>query len=194
MCGEYGDTTFRPHFHACIFGYDFPDKKPFKRSGSGSTLYRSDLLEDLWPYGQSLIGDVTFESAAYVARYVMKKVTGFNAKSHYERVDDDTGEVFSMVPEFTKMSLKPGIGAGWFDKYHDDVYPHDYVVVRGLETKPPKFYDRLLERTDPEAWEALQFERDTAARLNFLDNTDERLAVKEVVKKAAITNFRRGLQ
>jgi len=194
MCGEYGETTSRPHFHACIFGFDFPDKKPFKRSGSGSVLYRSALLESLWPQGQSLIGDVTFESAAYVARYVMKKVTGFNAKSHYERVCEETGEVYSMVPEFTKMSLKPGIGAGWFDKYKSDVYPQDYVVVRGKETKPPKFYDRLLERSDPEAFEVLQFERNLAARSNFLDNTDERLAVKEVVKKAALTSFRRGLQ
>ena len=193
MCGEYGETTSRPHFHACIFGFDFPDKKPFKRSGSGSLLYRSALLESLWPQGQSLIGDVTFESAAYVARYVMKKVTGFNAKSHYERVDDDTGEVFSLVPEFTKMSLKPGIGAGWFEKFKSDVYPHDYVVVRGKETKPPKFYDRLLERTDPEAWENLQFERDAAARLNFPDNTDERLLVKETIKTAAISTFRRSL-
>lgn len=192
MCGEYGETTSRPHFHACIFGFDFPDKRAFKRSGSGAVLYRSELLESLWPYGQSLIGDVTFESAAYVARYVMKKVTGHNSKSHYERLDSDTGEIYSMVPEFTRMSLKPGIGAGWFDKYQSDVYPHDFVVVRGKETKPPKYYDRLLEKANPDAFEVLKFERESAARSNYLDNTDERLLVKENVKKAAIKSFNRG--
>lgn len=194
MCGEYGETTSRPHFHACIFGFDFPDKVLYKRSGSGSCLYRSAVLEELWPFGHSLIGDVTFESAAYVARYVMKKVTGHNAKEHYERVCEDTGEVYTMVPEFTRMSLKPGIGAGWFDKYQSDVYPHDYVVVRGKETKPPKYYDRLLERVNPDMLDGVKFERELAARSNYLDNTDERLLVKEQVKKAAISSFRRGLE
>ena len=192
MCGEYGETTSRPHFHACIFGFDFPDKRAFKRSGSGDVLYRSTLLEELWPFGQSLIGDVTFESAAYVARYVMKKVTGHNAQAHYERLDEYTGEVYSLVPEFTRMSLKPGIGAGWFDKYQSDVYPHDYVIVRGKETKPPKYYDRLYEKANPDAFEVLKFERESAARLNYLDNTDERLLVKETVKKAALKSFNRS--
>ena len=192
MCGEYGETTSRPHFHACIFGFDFPDKRAFKRSGSGDVLYRSTLLEELWPFGQSLIGDVTFESAAYVARYVMKKVTGHNAQAHYERLDEYTGEVYSLVPEFTRMSLKPGIGAGWFDKYQSDVYPHDYVIVRGKETKPPKYYDRLYEKANPDAFEVLKFERESAARLNYLDNTEDRLLVKETVKKAALKSFNRS--
>jgi len=76
MAGEYGSTRGRPHFHACIFGYDFHDKKLFSRTSAGSLLYRSQELEKLWPYGYSTIGDVTFESAAYVARYIMQKQTG----------------------------------------------------------------------------------------------------------------------
>ena len=77
MCGEYGDKFFRPHFHACLFGVDFKeDRVLVKRSPSGHDLYRSPTLERFWTFGQSAIGDLTFESAAYVARYVTKKITG----------------------------------------------------------------------------------------------------------------------
>lgn len=69
MCGEYGEEEFRPHFHACLFGFDFPDKVKFKTTGSGSTIYTSKMLETLWPHGLCSTADVTFESAAYVARY-----------------------------------------------------------------------------------------------------------------------------
>ena len=71
---------------------------------------------------------MTFESAAYVARYIMKKITGRSAGAHYEHVCEQTGEITNRKPEFNKMSLKPGIGQGWYDKFKDDVYPHDYVV------------------------------------------------------------------
>ena len=74
-CGEYGESTSRPHYHAIIFGYDFPDKKKWRTTDRGDILYRSPLLETLWDKGSSEIGSVTFESAAYVARYSLKKIT-----------------------------------------------------------------------------------------------------------------------
>ena len=67
-----------------------------------------------------LVGDVSFQSAGYVARYSLKKVNGDLAAAHYRRVDPDTGEVFDLVPEFAHMSLKPGIGASWFDRFYGD--------------------------------------------------------------------------
>ena len=78
------------------------------------------------------MGEVTFESCAYVARYVTKKVTGRNAVSHYERVDSGSGEVFSLRPEYCTMSRRPGIGTQHFDKYRDEIYPRDEVVCRGF--------------------------------------------------------------
>jgi hypothetical protein len=83
MCGEYGEKLGRPHFHACIFGYNFPDRKFWQKTSSKSSLDRSAILESLWPYGYSSVGNVTFESAAYVARYIMKKVGGDAADEHY---------------------------------------------------------------------------------------------------------------
>lgn len=176
MCGEYGSETQRPHYHACIFGYDFPDKKPWRKTGSGSQSYRSASLERLWTHGNSEIGDVTFESAAYVARYCVQKVTGKNAKAHY-------GE---RTPEFNKMSLKPGIGANWFELWKKDVYPHDYVVIRGKETKPPKYYDKLLKRIDPDALEMIKENRELDGYRHHQDNSPDRLEVKRIVTQARV--------
>ena len=193
MAGEYGENFGRPHFHACIFGYDFPDKKLLKRTSSGSNLYRSKILEDLWTFGYSSIGDVNFESAAYVARYIMKKQTGKDASSYYERVDNETGEIIDMKPEFNKMSLKPGIGADWYKRFKTDVYPNDYVILRGKKVKPPKFYDKLHAKGNPYEWDEIQYVRESNAKLHFEDNTPERLLVKETVTKAKLRKLKRTL-
>jgi len=74
MCGEYGDQTNRPHYHALIFGHNFSDKTLFRKTDSGHNLYTSTILDNLWTHGFCNIGELTFESAAYTARYIMKKV------------------------------------------------------------------------------------------------------------------------
>lgn len=193
MAGEYGENFGRPHFHACIFGYDFHDKKLWKRSPSGSMLYRSADLELLWPFGYSSIGDVNFESAAYVARYIMKKVTGHNAKDHYQEIDQDTGEITTRKPEFNKMSLKPGIGYEWYKKYKTDVYPHDYVIIKGKKVKPPKFYDKKYKTDYPYEYDEILYKREINGKLNSEDNTPERLVVKEIVQQAKLQKLKRNL-
>lgn len=193
MAGEYGENFGRPHWHACIFGLDFDDKKLWKRTSANSLLYRSADLELLWPFGYSSIGDVTFESAAYVARYIMKKVTGKNAAEHYQEIDPDTGEITNRTPEFTKMSLKPGIGYEWYKQYTSDVYPHDYVVVRGKKVKPPKYYDKKYKIDNPYEFDELLYIREKSAKLRYEDNTLERLAVKEQVTKAKLQKLKRNL-
>lgn len=182
MCGEYGSENGRPHFHALLFGLDFADKRHFKRLPSGDSLFVSDTLNRLWPFGFASIGNVTFESAAYVARYCVQKVTGWNARFAYSRLDADG--VYQLVPEFNKMSLKPGIGARWLEKFSTDVFPRDYVVVNGVKSAVPKYYDKLLDRSNPDLLEEIKERRVADAKLRFEDNTDERLGVKEVVAKA----------
>lgn len=193
MAGEYGENFGRPHWHACIFGLDFDDKKLWKRTAANSILYRSQDLELLWPFGYSSIGDVTFESAAYVARYIMKKVTGKNAEEHYTEIDPESGEITIRKPEFTKMSLKPGIGYEWYKQYTSDVYPHDYVVIRGKKVKPPKYYDKKYKIDNPYEFDELLYFREKAAKLNYEDNTPERLLVKEQVAKAKLQKLKRNL-
>lgn len=194
MCGEYGENYSRPHYHSCLFGVGFPDRYPWRKSAAGFQLYRSETLEKLWPFGQCEIGDVTFESAAYVARYVMKKITGDQADEHYKIVDPETGEIYWRLPEYTRMSLKPGIGADWYRKYKDEVFPLDRVVVRGVECKPPRYYDNLLAACDEESFGAIKEERRRkAVRLNE-DNSIDRLRVKETVAKARLSKLKRAIE
>lgn len=192
MCGEYGGENGRPHFHACLFGVYFRDRVLSKMLPSGSKLYVSDVLESLWPFGFSSVGDVTFESAAYVARYVMKKITGDAAAEHYKHVDEN-GEVFWREPEFTRMSLKPGIGATWFDKYKKEVFPNDQVVVRGMKMKPPRYYDVLQEAISAESMDWIKIDREVAALKHSLDNTPDRLKVREQVAHSRLAFKKRSL-
>ena len=196
MCGEYGENFGRAHFHACLFGFDFSDKRLFFISKHGDKVFRSELLEELWPWGISSIGEVTFKSAAYVARYIMKKVTGDSLdpdtglprKMHYYR-----GDGRFRTPEFTKMSLKPGIGSDWFDKYKSDVYPHDYVVINGKKVKPPRYYDKKYAMSDPFDFDELEFHRFSRSREKLHDNTPERLAVRKEVLEAKLSKLKRNL-
>lgn len=193
-CGEYGSLRKRPHYHACIFGFDFPDRELWKRTND-VPLYRSAILEELWPYGHSSVGDVTFESAAYVARYICEKINGEAAKEHYLHIDLDTGECFDRKPEYTTMSRRPGIGGAWFRNFYTDVFPSDECVIRGgIVTNPPKFYGYLYEQDNPE-----DFARIKALRLEqavrFLDdNSSERLFVKEKVHRSKVRSLVRDLE
>ena len=194
MCGEYGEDFDRPHYHACLFGFSFPDRKVHARTGSGFCIYRSRTLEALWPYGFSSVADFSFETAAYVARYVMKKVNGDLAEQHYQVVDPDTGEVFQRPPEFCHMSLKPGIGAGWFDRYGmSDVVPRDAVVINGVEATVPRYYDKLLKRRDPMRFDDIKTQRALDNYLRRDDNTNSRLKAKEIVTKARLSKLKRSL-
>jgi len=192
LCGEYGEQNNRPHYHLLLFGCNFPDLQPFKTS-TGCKLWTSAKLAELWPFGFSTVGDVTFESAAYTARYIMKKITGDLSKEHYKYVDPDTGEIHERVPEFNHMSLKPGIGRTWFDRFHSDVYPDGQVVTRGHLSKSPRYYDKLFSKLDPEVYDELLFDREVEGRSRYEDNTDERLKVRETVAKSRITKLSRSV-
>ncbi len=190
-CGEYGSQLSRPHYHACIFGFDFPDKVLFKRQESGD-IYTSHLLDSLWSFGFATVGALTFESAAYVARYVLKKVTGDDADSHYLRVSD-FGEAFQVEPEYVTMSRRPGIGRGWFERWSNEVYPSDEIVVRGHLSKPPRYYDDLQAIAEPCVFDVVKQRRVLAARERAFDNTPERLRVKEVCSLARVARLKRAL-
>lgn len=165
--GEYGSRRGRPHYHALLFGCNFPDRVFCKKTRSGSRLFTSDILSELWPYGFSSIGDLTFESAAYCARYSVKKITGKAAVKHYGGLE----------PEFALMSRGKlgGIGKPWFDKYASDVYPTDEVVFRGKKSKPPRYYDKLLEKSNVDLYRRI---KDFRYENRKEEDTPERLAVR----------------
>lgn len=192
-CGEYGDETKRPHYHAILFGVDFSDKKAWSRNAQGDTIYQSDTLDAIWGYGQCRIGSVTFETAAYTARYILKKVTGEAAAAHYARVDPETGEIYSIQSEYITMSLKPAIGADWYRRFKTDVFPDDTVIMRGRELKPPRYYFQILQKEDEAAATSIKFRRVRSANRHKENNTPERLRVRREVKEAQISTLKRNL-
>lgn len=195
-CGEYGDENFRPHYHACLFNINFPNPE-FLCSIRGNVQYTFPLLSQCWKFGRCSFGDLNFESAAYVSRYCVKKVNGEQAKQHYRRdiIDTNTGESFTVdvIPEYATMSLKPGIGQRWFDKYHTDVYPNDLVISRGHRAKPPRYYDKLLAKMDAPMLDDVKFARQQEAIRHIANNTDDRLIVRQHIKESQISTLTRKL-
>lgn len=153
-CGEYGEELRRPHYHALLFGWWPADARRCGARGDHA-VFRSEALSRLWRCGFSEVGDVSFDSAAYVARYVVKKVRGSAAAEHYAWCDQETGEVWSRTQEFAQMSRRPGIGAGWFGRFGSELERNGKVVVAGKETPMPRYYRRLMDRAAPEAAEEL---------------------------------------
>lgn len=198
-CGEYGELRGRPHYHACIFNLEVPDKQYLCKRGD-YPVYTSKIFSELWKFGLHEIGEFTFDSAAYVARYVVDKVRGERLsvqsdpfESPYVHMDPETGEVFIREQEYVTMSRNPGIGSTWFDKYRKDVYPDDFVLVRGRKCKPPKYYKAKFEALDVnKSFELAQARRD-AAKEREADNTPERLKVREAVMLSRVSKLKRGL-
>jgi len=186
-CGEYGSQFQRPHYHALLFGLDFPDKKLWKES-EGFKLYTSETLSSIWGFGFVTIAAVTFETAAYTARYILKKQNGDSAADHYQAINQDTGEINFIQPEYTTMSRRPGIAADWLKKWKMDVYPSDEVIMKNKKMRPPKFYDTIFERDDPGAMKAIKRKRVQQAKKHAEDQTHDRLAQREEVAHSRIKN------
>ncbi|AXL14770.1 replication initiator protein [Microviridae sp.] len=198
QCGEYGEPTpennyiARPHYHALLFNHDFKDKIKWKKVND-QTYFLSKELSALWPFGFSTIGTVTFESAAYCARYIMKKINGDQADEHYKTTCHYTGQTFDRLPEYATMSRRPGLGASWYDDFKSDCYPSDYIFTNGVRVTPPPYYDELLRREDPELIAHIKELRMKSIKKHKKDLTPERLAVREEVVQARISKLQRNL-
>lgn len=192
MGAEYGEQHGRPHFHACLFGVDFADRLYLKKNESGERLYTSALLTKLWGKGFASVGNVTFKSAAYIARYIMKKLTG-NKSNQYEITDTQTGEITNRKTEFNQMSRRPGLGKTWLDKYHLDVFPHGKVVLAGHQINAPRYYDNYFKAIDELGHETLKDLRRKEALAQTEHHTDERLLVQETVAKAKTRSLKRTI-
>lgn len=192
-CGEYGEGLQRPHHHACIFGFDFPDKELWTTK-DGNRLYRSEILEEIWQNGYCLIGDVTFQSAAYVARYINKKINGKRKEAHYKKINKQTGEVHEVVPEYITMSRRPGIGKEWFKKFKSDIYPKDFVTHKGKRFKPPAYYDRIYDIEANEKMNIIKNRRKRKIQKDSDNNTSKRLKVREYILKRKISKLERAIE
>lgn len=189
LCGEYGDHGQRPHYHIILFNHAFlSDRKLYKRTRNGDQLFTSPTLEQLWPYGFSTIGSVTFNSAAYTARYAMKKMYGEKNADYYLREHPLHHFIVRVKPEFLLMSRRPGIGAKWIQKYRRDVYPHDHVVTNGFPSKPPRFYDQQLSEEEAEQIKRRRI-KDSLKQKEHRSN--RRRFAKVQVRDARISNLKK---
>ena len=196
--GEYGGTsTLRPHYHAILFGIEFDDLVLFKTI-NGIPLYTSKKLTEIWGKGHASVGNVTMASAAYVARYIMKKQ--YQSKDpasqaafveNYERINRETGEIHNVKPEYSTMSRN--IGLEWFKRFKMDIYNKDFLTYKGEKFRPPKFYDRLYADHNPEHMEEIKTKRQKHAKKIASNNTIERLRVREKLKLIQLSQLKRTL-
>ena len=119
--GEYGDTSWRPHFHLALF--NFPTclygRSRYSRSIKNCCTY-CDMVRDTWGRGNILVGDLSTESAQYVCGYVTKKMTA-----------KDDFRLKGLPPEFSAMSLRPGIGGDAMWEVADTVMKYNLETPEG---------------------------------------------------------------
>lgn len=201
MAGEYGSNTFRPHYHAIIFGLHLDDLSLYKKSPQGFSYYNSPSLQSCWcdsdglPIGYAVVAEVTWETCAYTARYVMKKLTGKEAEFY---------KTFNIQPEFTLMSRKPGIARQYYDD-HPDIYKKEFINVStekgGLKFKPPRYFDKLYDLECPDEMQNIKDIRKklaVEAQKAKLQRTslypEELLSVEERAFESKIKSLRRTLE
>lgn len=152
--GEYGGQTLRPHYHYIFFGLPL-EQEQFKKVGMSplnQPYWMLQKLTNIWGMGHITIGRVTWESAAYVARYTLKKVKGKD-KLWYN--------MQGMDEEFTTKSQ--GIGKGYFEMYKNKIYKTDSIPIvnknSGANVKPPKSFDRILREIDTDLYDQIKEQR-----------------------------------
>lgn len=180
LCGEYGGQTQRPHYHAIMFNMPIKPEslEVYKMDkATGNVTYTSKEIEKIWGKGFITIGEVNWDTCAYVARYVMKKMKGWRSdESYYEQ---------GMSPEFVRMSRMPGIGLDFFNKNFQEIYARDEIIIKGRKEsistiKPPEYYDRIFAINHPEQMAAIKERRKMIAKNQVaLKNAQTSLTEKE---------------
>lgn len=174
-CGEYGEKNDRPHYHICIFGYEYDDQVFDSVSQSGFQLNTSKKLTDDWKNGRCVCQEMTIETAAYAARYCTKKITGEIAEKYYD----------GREPEFAVMSRRPGIGREFYNKYKNDMLNNDVVITKeGIKTKTPRYYLDILKSEDVERREEIAKKRkEKLTNENYIDLIRKRNVKLTINKK-----------
>jgi len=198
-CGEYGDENKRPHYHACLFNISFRDQRIYKET-EGIVTFSSAILNELWPYGFSTVGELNYETASYTAGYILKKVNGPAADDEYLR-SDEYGVCFWVQPPYITMSLKResvngkkvpgGIGGSFYEKYKTDFYDDSCPVPgKGVFRKIPRYYESIMQSDSPDTLENIKGLRKAFKEAHMEDFTPERLHDKYICARANYTKKR----
>lgn len=181
-CGEYGDTSGRPHYHAILFNLPIDPTELEKRFSNefGDPYYNHERISEIWGKGFAVLSPATWTNCAYTARYIMKKQTGDNAVKAY----DDLG----LLAPFTRSSRRPGIAFNSFKGYEsyvdvDDVtgelrFKRSLVLpVADKHVDPtcnhPRYFDKLMSDIDPDFMDLVKQYREKMAQIAY--ETQKRL-------------------
>nr|DAG31395.1 MAG TPA: Replication associated protein [Microviridae sp.] len=181
--GEYGEKTARPHYHMILYGWKPNDlKQLYKIHHNG--YYTSETLCKIWGQGNVQIAQAVPETYRYVAGYVTKKmyeIDGKKGNQYYE---------MGQPKPFACMSLKPGIGDEYYQKHKDEIWGAGYIQCsNGKKAQIPRFYEKMMEREDPERLWAIKRKRqaELIAQNKFkyegFDYGDELKTKERIVKK-----------
>ncbi len=206
-CGEYGEESGRPHYHILVFNLPVPDKVYWFTNHEHENIYISDSISKIWGKGIVTIGDVTWNSAAYVARYVVKKQKG-TTKGLVELPGKRL--VTGLVVEKPRMSIKPGIAYKYYDEHKNQFYENDEIVIsvrgKARTIKPPRYFDKLYDidcynSNNPFRMDEIKAKRAESAKLSMkqqLERTsldyNDYLGVKERNKIAQVSALKRGMR
>lgn len=175
-CGEYGDHTGRPHYHAILFGVTLGDA-----TRATAKLFNSKALESLWGHGTVNFGGLSYASAAYVAGYTVKSM----GRSHC-----DADGVVKQAP-FLRVSLKPGLGQKYALRYGKDFYRG--VIMDGeTPRKVPRYYKKTLGSHLPATLEQAAFEQEQR-RLDGIERDPFRFSQDRLVAGQKIAEVRQQL-
>lgn len=194
--GEYGSQYHRPHYHIIVFGLMLDDIVEIGRNAHGTILHDSPTIRKIWGKGITEVSPMNWQDAAYCARYTTKKLGKAETDFYIENC---------LVPEFTRMSLKPAIGAQYYEDHKDEIYEFDRIHIStvngGRTVKPPRYYDKLYDDVYPAGMAEVRGNRQELARkslqarLNRYDgNYIELLEQDELRYKARTQSLRRNLE
>lgn len=197
-CGEYGEDTKRPHYHAILFNMPIPanELKVYKQTYTKDFLYTWDWLTEEWGKGNVIIAEVTWNTCAYVARYMCKKQKGPTSSEYYA----SRGQ----TPEFMRVSNRPGLARQYYEEHKKEIYAGDELIIKGRNgkpvcIKPPKYFDNLFKEFNKEYMEELKERRSeacqTSEKLKGKTTTlkkAERLEIEERSIKARTTSLKRN--
>lgn len=133
-CGEYGELNGRPHYHAILFGTNEKDftLKPYKLHNNKTGKWENCYSHTAWKMGDIHIGNVTYDSARYVADYCQKVFYG-------EMVEEIYGNKQQPFQLFSK-----GLGKQWALDNEKYLKQKLGCTINGNEVGINKYYRNVL--------------------------------------------------
>lgn len=180
MCGEYGEQTARPHYHAIIFGLVVPDLEEFGQSKNGEVTYTSQIMSDLWGLGFVHVGIGSEDAFGYVASYLAKDTVGDYVSDQFRLIDPTTGLYVDRKKPYLRSSNRKGIGYQFYKDYWQDMFPSDELIIDGVKYAPPQYFTDQLAKDQPELAQDViraRFEKSQDPRV-LAEKTPERLEAK----------------